>query len=337
MRAGRSTGLSVVVLGTIAAAVAWAPGVAARQQQSTNQKQKTVTVTVDDKQGSEPRILTRIDQGNALFSFGGPRLGVAIRDVASEDVAKLKLAGTGGVVVEEVTKDSAAAKAGVKAGDVILQFDGEAVRSARQLTRLVAESATGRALKVGIVRDGKRMDIEATLTEAQGTQFETSIDREGLQKEVERGMANAEPMLRQFRLQNQPGTGTLRTPGAPNQSWTLQTPFFSASENRGRLGVTIQELTPELATYFGVKDGVLVSAVRADSPAAKAGIKAGDVITTINDKPVTDGDSLVTQLSDKSGDVTIGVTRDRKAMSVKAPLDKIETPRRKVIIRGIGA
>ena len=55
--------------------------------------------------------------------------------------------------------------------------------------------------------------------------------------------------------------------------------FMCSSPGRGRLGVGIQELTPQLAEYFGTKDGVLVTSVEPETPAAKAGLKAGDVIT----------------------------------------------------------
>ena len=53
------------------------------------------------------------------------------------------------------------------------------------------------------------------------------------------------------------------------------------------LGVTVSPLTDQLASYFGVKQGVLVSAVTSDSPAAGAGVRAGDVITAVNGQTVS--------------------------------------------------
>ena len=67
-------------------------------------------------------------------------------------------------------------------------------------------------------------------------------------------------------------------------------PFLAAS--RGRLGVRVQDLSEELAGYFGVKSGVLVAGVEADAPAAKAGIKAGDVITAVNGQAITEPGEL---------------------------------------------
>ena len=368
MRARRTIGVAIVVLAVAGAVVAWAPGMAAQQQTagaaSSSGKQiekKTVTVTVDDRNGGEPQVVVNREPGFAMLGMGGPRLGVSIRDVTKDDVTKLKLAAASGTIVEDVAKDSAAAKAGLKAGDLIVQFDGENVRSAKQFTRLVGESTTARAIKIGVMREGKRVDIEATLTAAEAMDIaeltrsaramaesgrqsaersrqEIERIRPQLQQQLQQQLSELRPMLREFRMERQPGGSyTFHGPNGMTGNFSMQGPWsMEGTENRGRLGVTIQELTPELATYFGVKDGVLVSAVRADSPAAKAGIKAGDVITTVNEKPIGDGGALVEQLGNKDGDVTIGVTRDKKALSLKATLPKTEEQqlKRKVVIHG---
>jgi S1-C subfamily serine protease len=105
-------------------------------------------------------------------------------------------------------------------------------------------------------------------------------------------------------------------------------------QGRGRLGVNVQELTSELAAYFGVKDGLLVNSVQADTPAAKAGIKAGDVIGSVNGKAVATANELVKELADKDGEVTIGVTRDKQALSLKAALEPRKAPARRTVIVG---
>jgi serine protease Do len=104
--------------------------------------------------------------------------------------------------------------------------------------------------------------------------------------------------------------------------------------SRGRLGVNVQELTPELAAYFGVKDGLLVNSVQADTPAAKAGIKAGDVIGSVNGKAVATPNELVKELADKDGEVTIGVTRDKKPLPLKATLEPRKAPARRTVVVG---
>jgi C-terminal processing protease CtpA/Prc len=96
-----------------------------------------------------------------------------------------------------------------------------------------------------------------------------------------------------------------------------------------RLGVSVQELTTQLAEYFGARDGVLVTSVTEDSSAARAGLKAGDVITSINGDAVRSRQDLVRGLRNASteDEVSLGIVRDRKEMTVKA---KVEGPRRAV-------
>ena len=202
------------------------------------------------------------------------------------------------MVVEVVTSASAAEKAGVKAGDVVVQFDGENVRSAAQFTRLVRETVAGRSVKMGVVRDGKRVDLDVAPAEAENVQ-QFSLER--------RTPAPGGTFTWEERVpapgQSIPPMPPTPPAGAPRRQQRMPMPDlegdtmqwfgesggagnFVFSAGRGRLGVNVQDLTPELAAYFGVKDGLLVNSVQADTPAAKAGIKAGDVIGTVNGKAV---------------------------------------------------
>ncbi|MET0426879.1 MAG: PDZ domain-containing protein, partial [Microvirga sp.] len=117
-----------------------------------------------DKGGK--RVIVRKVGGDGpgfdVFAMGGSRVGMVVRDVETADVAKEKLAGTAGAVVTEVVKDSAAQKAGVKAGDVVTSFDGERVRSARQLERMVEETPAGRSVKVALQRAGAPVTLDVT-------------------------------------------------------------------------------------------------------------------------------------------------------------------------------
>ena len=103
--------------------------------------------------------------------------------------------------------------------------------------------------------------------------------------------------------------------------------LFSRVRNTGRLGVTIETLDTQLAEYFGVKEGVLVKSVAADSVAAKAGLKAGDVITSVNGRHVYDSSDVTRALdrTETNGDLTIDVTRDKKTQTLKGKLEARET------------
>ena len=324
MRAGKTIGVAVAVLAAGALAMLWqAPHVAAAGQQT--EKSKVMTHVIQD----EPLIA-------ALG--GGPRLGIEIRDVGKEDLATFKLSSQHGVAVEVVTKDSAAEKAGVKAGDVVVQFDGENVRSAAQLTRLVRETVAGRMVKMGVMRDGKRMDLDVAPAEADNV-FNLAMAGERIPT-IEKHLEIVPEGGQQFTFKRRVPGQPMPAPGG-NFTWEERVPAleggagnFVFSTGRGRLGVNVQELTPELAAYFGVKDGLLVNSVQADTPAAKAGIKAGDVIGTVNGKAVTSSDELIRELAGTEGEVTIGVTRDKKALPLKATLEPRKAPARRTVVVG---
>jgi S1-C subfamily serine protease len=98
---------------------------------------------------------------------------------------------------------------------------------------------------------------------------------------------------------------------------------------RTRLGVQLNPLSPQLAEYFGSPaGGALVASVTKDSAADKAGLRAGDVITSINGDTVRSTDELIDELRDASGEVTIGIVRDKKASTLKATIEPAPTPRR---------
>jgi C-terminal processing protease CtpA/Prc len=298
------------------------------------------------RQGAAPAI--------EVLRDSGPRLGVQIRDLEKDELAKLKLTSLNGVAVVEVTKDSAAERAGLKANDVIVQFDGENVRSTEQLTRLVRETVPGRTVKMALMRDGKRVEVDVTPTVAPAP-ADVLINRDEYRSDVDREMQTLRDQLRQYRNERATPAPTPPAPLPPDDSqlfrqwafppgtedaWRQFGEEFPRSLDRllspggAKLGVRVQELTPELATYFGVSDGVLVSSVDADTPAAKAGLKAGDVITAIDGKAVTSAAQMVERLRDKDSDVTISVTRDKKALTLKATLGAPPAPRQRVIVSG---
>lgn len=254
----------------------------------------------------------RLDRGNVMVLDGrGAQLGVMVSDVAD--------ATTSGVRIDEVNPDSPAEKAGLRQGDIVVEFDGERVRSARQFTRLVQETPDGRAVKIAVMRNGQKQVLDAT-PEAGRMTWNFGIDSDRLKEEIERGLREyprafpVEPPQFDFRYDDRgPRRFEYRLP-------EMVMPYMSG---RARLGIGVQSLTPELEEYFGAKNGgVLVSSVAPDSAAAKAGLKAGDVITTINSRRVNDTGDLVQELRELSGEVTIGVVRDRKAIELKAILDK---------------
>jgi serine protease Do len=238
---------------------------------------------------------TRVDaQDRNRFTFQAPFLplvgpgssiGVTVRDSDS------------GVVIQEVKGDSPASRAGVKEGDIITEFDGERARSAAQFTRLVRETAPGKTVRMAVLRNG----MPTTLDIAPATRDSDDIRFPNLTRDIDRHL---QALPRDF-----------------NFDFDLAEPWFSFSSPR-RLGMTITSLSDQLAGYFGVKQGVLVSEVVAGSPAEAAGLKAGDVITTVKGHAVSSSDDVLRELreAESGSSVEIRVVRDRKELTVSAKM-----------------
>lgn len=224
---------------------------------------------------------------------GGGQLGVEVSDLDSK--------ATTGVKVDEVDRDGPADRAGIRAGDVVVEYDGERVRSVRQLTRLVQETPEGRSVAIALMRDGKRQTVNAT--------------------------PDSGRMTWNFRDPGAGNQGPLSFREMPQFNFDfndrLPRRFEFRMPERGRLGVTIQSLTRDLEEYFGATNGgALVSSVTPDSAAASAGIKAGDVIVSVNGSRVRGSDDLLREVDRAGGDATIVVLRDKKELTLKAALPR---------------
>lgn len=219
------------------------------------------------------------------FTAGGTQLGVMVSDADS------------GVRVDEVNANGPADKAGIKTGDLIVEYDGEKVRSARQFTRLVQETPEGRPVSLAVMREGKRQSLTARPDSGL-----TAWD--GVGPEVNRALREAERGMRNFRFE------------LPRER-----PMAGRSA-RGRLGVTVQSMTPDLEDFFGAQHGgALVSSVTPGSAAARAGLKAGDVITSVNGHSVHNADELIDEIRGAEGEVAIVVMRGKKETTLKPVLE----------------
>ena len=198
--------------------------------------------------------------------------------------------------ITEVVKDSPAERAGLKKGDVITRFDNDAVTSVRKLNRLVSEVAPDHKVNLTISRGGADQDLVVTIGKRQGGYADTL------------------------------GKMTIPRGSLPRiEGWPDGT-VFSLGNHR-RIGVATTQLTKQLADYFGVADGkgVLVTSVSENSPAAKAGIKAGDVITAVDGEKVEGSGDLSRAINkQKDGEVTLTIVRDKSQRTIKVTPDKAE-------------
>jgi serine protease Do len=251
-------------------------------------------------------------------------LGVRTEEVTRENMQRYGLSGEPrGVGVREVVKGSPAEKAGLRANDVIVRFDGEAVTSVRKLTRLIEESAPAHVARITVLRGGAEQELSATLTR-----------REPFVSAGGEGLFNISPDIvgDAMRLGDQAARNTeqwKRAEAQAQRKWeemARKHPGLFGSTRR--IGVTTNALGKQLADYFGVAHGVLVNSVEAGSPAEKAGLKAGDIVTEADGQKVEDPDDLARAISAKEeGEVTLTVVRDRKQRTVRlTPERRTTTP-----------
>ena len=240
---------------------------------------------------AQPRIV--------MQAAGTASIGVTIRDVTSDDASKARLSPAAGVYVDSVREGSPAGKAGFQAGDIVVDFDGERVRSASHFTRLVQESVAGRQLTAVVVRGTSKQTLSV----------------------VPEAASASSVTLRNMQLNAQ------RIPRELNLDLNRDRLRFALPATGATLGVSVTPLSDQLASYFGVKDGALVTAVTSGSPAADAGVRAGDVVTMINGQSVTSAADITRALRDRQNEtVEIAVTRDRKSLMLKATVPTSTNP-----------
>lgn len=255
-----------------------------------------------------------ISRGIIVPGFNASYLGVQTIDVTRENYSRFGLSEVRGVAVDKVLKDSPAEKAGLQNGDVIIRFDGETISSVRKLTRLIAEVSPDHKAKVTVLRNGNERDIEVTLAKRE-VNFDAGVFSSGNFPQVE-----IAPMPRTMRVPN-----------------TTITPFPQVGGNgaivwRGlparQIGVSVSTLSKQLGDYFGIADGkgLLIRDVRPDSPAAKAGIKAGDVIVEIDGKKIAEGADLIEAVNEKKeGTISVTIVRDKNRQTLTVePAKSIE-------------
>jgi serine protease Do len=224
-----------------------------------------------------------------VYASGG-HLGVGLTDIDADRATALKLGEPRGVEVRTVQENSPAAAAGIEPGDVLLTYNGEEILSGPQLGRLVNETPPGRKVKIQYWRQGKTKMTTALLT-----------------------------------------SSTSRPPD-PLPSSSALPPWSAAMVPRMlmlwddlTLGIECEPMDSQIAQYFGVRNGILVRHVEKGYAGDKAGIKAGDVITSIDTRSVAVPRDLISYLrtQHQPGKImSIAIVRDHKARTLSITLNE---------------
>ncbi len=223
-------------------------------------------------------------------------LGVDIADVTTERLSALKLKEEKGVEVTMVDQDAPAGKAGIKEHDVILTMNGTSIESGAQLRRMIHEMPPGRVVSFGLSRDGQPMTIKVQLADKHN----------------------------EFSLHGpKPGDFHVQIPEIHIPDIDIPSINMVVVTSSARSGLMVENITPQLGEFFGVKNGngVLVRSVEKGSRAEKAGLRAGDVIVKVNDQPVHDTSDFAHAVKSRSGNsVSVGVIREKKEQNLNLTL-----------------
>ena len=261
---------------------------------------------------------TRVFQLNQADSY----LGIEMDEVTADNFATHKLTAERGVIVRSVEKGSPAEAANLQEKDVILEYAGTAVHSAKQLARLVEETPAGRKVDLVVSRDGKRMNLPAKIGKREGPwsfgsgRFDFKQGRPG----------------GEFRFEGPKGrTFQFEVPDGKEGPFAFNFPErgdFSGFIRKPRLGVSLEGLTDQMADYLGVpgKKGVMVTSVAEGTPAAAARLKAGDVIVQADNKEIDAPDDLarIVAQKDSGQKLELKVIRDKKEITLVVELPKEE-------------
>ncbi len=240
----------------------------------------------------------------------GITLGLVITDVdAKEETSE-------GALVLHVIEDSQAEKAGLQKEDIVVEFEGEKIEDAKELNDLVEAIKDERNVNLAILRDGKRKDIKATLKEGdEDKHINLKIIGEGdgdfwMWKTEESDGELGDAMVW---VDDEDGMREVTVSSSPNLPGGHSFSFGTGGKSKGGfLGVMTDNISGQMLEYFEVEHGVLVKEVVKGSPAEKAGLKAGDVITFIEDRKIEDYADLTRTISFFNPEEEVEVTFVRK-------------------------
>jgi serine protease Do len=217
-------------------------------------------------------------------------LGIGIDPVDEHIAASLGMREARGALVLDVQDGFAAARAGLRPGDVILEFEGQQVNDPGNLGSLVSQTRPGKKVHLTVLRGSRELHLTAVLS-------------------AKSSAASAEPMAHI----DLPSPGFL-IPDLPSPALRWQS---------RRIGIEYEGVDSQLAEFFGVKQGILIRFVLPGSPAQRAGLKAGDVLIKFDGKPIAGPRDLAVAFDEQGAPRTkasLEVVRDRKPRSILLPL-----------------
>jgi len=248
------------------------------------------------------------DEDVEVFVGGGGWLGVGVAEVDADKVKELKLPAERGVLLGKVVADSPASKAGLKENDVVTEVNGQRVEGTAQFRRMIREIPAGRSVQLTIWRDGHSQNINVTVAKSESHHTDTMVA---------------------------PGTFAFHMPDMPPMNGLMEMAPWMPGHSR--LGIDAEDLEGDFGHYFGAPEGegVLVRGVFRDMPAAKAGIKVGDVIISVDGDRIRSVGELREKLVEKKSEksIKIGVIRNKTPLTLSIEIPPAEKQERHNSVR----
>jgi S1-C subfamily serine protease len=249
--------------------------------------------------GSSPRLVaphgTQRAQGY---------LGIEFHDLTDDQASLLKLKSGRAVEVVMVDHDGPAGKAGLRPHDVILSMNGQAVAGAESLRKMIHDAGAGVGIALGVVRGGQQMTVTAQLADR------ADVERAALARMAVPVAPEEEDAPVESFTESLAAAAPTPKPESFLEMMLHTTPFT---------GLAMEAMTPQLGGFFGAPVGVglLVQTVMANSPAASAGLRAGDVVLRADGVVMKSGAEWMKHLHASRGSaIALVVLRDKHEMTV---------------------
>jgi len=230
-------------------------------------------------------------------------LGVYFGEVTGEDVETFQLPDERGARVLGVMEDSPAEASGLLENDVIVSWNGARLESGRQLKRLVNETPPGRKVTLDVIRDGSEVELNAEIGLRDGSQNNA---RSNPWFQQGNPVPNWHPQIDEPDIRHEPDWNT-----------------FEEHSSRPKLGVMLQSLTEQFGEFLGIEGdkGAIIFEVIEDTPAQSAGLRAGDVIVSIENQEMETPLDVQRKISESSGTVELRIIRDKSEDTVMVELN----------------
>lgn len=283
--------------------------------------------------------------------------GDSLTQLSDSDFAPLGLQRRAGVIVRQVTSESAAARAGIIPNDIIIGLDDFDISGAADLKATLSTLPAGRSIKLRTIRNHQPVEIKAVLGPRPNsepvyllTPFDqpweaASAQRDQLDKRLEeltarfRAYHNSPPSretneaIRELEIEirhiydslralgPEAGSGTPKTVEASSHQTYPDARFTGEQDVTFRAGFTARALDPQLAATLQARGGVLISSVAKNSQAERAGLKAGDVIVGTQERVLLSASQLQALLSSQRSSIALKVVRNKEAILVSLNLE----------------